>query len=94
LAIQSKAFKNQNMRISVGRTFPVITVAAAKYSSQLILPTGIGVGDLAKKGFRRLLGAGNDGVLLLLLQYFFHGTSVDRHDETLLDLRPASAERI
>jgi hypothetical protein len=71
---------------------PVFTVAPAKYPLQFILPAGVGICDLAKKGFRRLLGVGNDGVLLLLLQDFFHWASVDSHIETLLHFRPAAAE--
>jgi hypothetical protein len=46
---------------------PVFTVAAVNYFLKFILPTGINISDLAKKGSRRLLGVGNDGVLFLLL---------------------------
>jgi hypothetical protein len=59
--------KTKRRKFQLGSGCPVCTVAAAKCSLQFILPTRIDIGDLAKKGSRRLLGVGNDGVLLLLL---------------------------
>lgn len=69
-----------------------IVLMFAEPSIHFFLPTGTGVGELTEKRLHRLLWAGNDCVFLLLLQYFFHGASVDGHNAALHRLRPSTAE--
>jgi len=39
----------------------------------------------SEKGSERLLGVGNNRIHLLLMQYFFHATSVNFHRFSLLN---------
>jgi hypothetical protein len=54
-------------------------------SSQFIAPHGEDIMYFSEKGSDRLLGVGNNRIHLLLMQYFFHATSVNFHRFSLLN---------
>jgi hypothetical protein len=70
----------------LGLCLTVAFVTPMKDVFDSIHPVGVPIGQFAPECFARILGVGDDGLVLILFQDFFHRTSVDVH-MTLLWLR-------